>query len=282
MLLGVGLSLVLGLVAGAVAAGAPGSHPPDGALGPGVTGLGWGLRSLAGTRFAPALSLAGIAVAAAMLLDMVMLSGGIDKSFGELLLGRGYQIRITPKGTLPFDTEASLPDATSWCASLRCDPDDRDGRRGAGHGRCTAGRRTRWLPSSATAIEPEAQGTLPASRPERPRARRHHRRPAQRPAAALLAARRSATRVMLAGRLDPQIAAARRGPRGWPSAGWSSWLYDYRGQPSVGAVLPVMQRLARQPDERSRLARPGARRGRTARSSALVARLRASHPHVWR
>ena len=47
-----------------------------------------------------------------MLLDMVMLSGGIDKSFSEMLLARGYQIQLTPKGTLPFDTDASIPNAT--------------------------------------------------------------------------------------------------------------------------------------------------------------------------
>ena len=87
---------------------AAGAHPADGALGPGMTGLGWGLRSLRRRPLRTALSLAGIAVAAAMLLDMVMLSGGIDKSFSELLLARGYQIRLTPKGTLPFDTEASI------------------------------------------------------------------------------------------------------------------------------------------------------------------------------
>ena len=43
----------------------------------------------------------GVAVAAALLLDMVMLSGGIERSFGELLRSRGYQLRISPLGTLP-------------------------------------------------------------------------------------------------------------------------------------------------------------------------------------
>ena len=88
-----------------------------------MTGLGWGIRSLGRHPLRTGLSLAGIAVAAAMLLDMVMLSGGIDKSFGDLLLQRGYQIRITPKGTLPFDTEASLPGARRLVRTLRADPD---------------------------------------------------------------------------------------------------------------------------------------------------------------
>ena len=87
-----------------------------------MTGLGWGVRSLARHPLRTGLSLAGIAVAAAMLLDMVMLSGGIDQSFGEMLLQRGYQIRITPKGTLPFDTEAALPNARALVRELRTDP----------------------------------------------------------------------------------------------------------------------------------------------------------------
>ena len=54
-----------------------------------------------------------------MLLDMVMLSGGIEKSFAELLLAKGYQIRLTPKGTLPFDTDATLSGATQLVTSIR-------------------------------------------------------------------------------------------------------------------------------------------------------------------
>ena len=55
-------------------------------------GLGWSLKSLMRRRLRTALSVAGIAISAAMLLDMVMLSGGIEKSFAEMLLARGYQI----------------------------------------------------------------------------------------------------------------------------------------------------------------------------------------------
>ena len=68
-----------------------------------------------------------------MLLDMVMLSGGIDKSFADLLLGRGYQMRLTPKGTLPFDTEATMSGASASSRRSRRDPGRRGGRRGARH-----------------------------------------------------------------------------------------------------------------------------------------------------
>jgi putative ABC transport system permease protein len=86
-----------------------------------MSGLAW-LKSLARHPLRTTLTIAGIAISAAMLLDMVMLSGGIEKSFAEMLLARGYQIRLTPKGTLPFDTEATLSGAGQLIASLRHDP----------------------------------------------------------------------------------------------------------------------------------------------------------------
>src|SRR5206468_223180 len=51
--------------------------------------------------------------------------------------------------------------------------------------------------------------------------------------------------VTLVGRLDPQVVTASVGRR-LVVRGLVRWLYDYRGQPSVGTVLPLMQRLARQ------------------------------------
>src|SRR5262249_14914103 len=63
----------------------------------------------------------GIAVAAALLVDMVMLGGGMDRSFGRMLLSRGFQIRVSPKGTLPFDTEATIPAVTALVDDLRAD-----------------------------------------------------------------------------------------------------------------------------------------------------------------
>ena len=51
----------------------------------------------------------GVAIAAAMLLDMVMLATGMRESFRELLLSRGFELRLAPKGTLPFDTDATIP-----------------------------------------------------------------------------------------------------------------------------------------------------------------------------
>lgn len=69
-----------------------------------------------------ALAAAGVAVATAMLVDMLMLGGGIQRSFNQLLGARGYGIRVTPAGTLPFDTDATLPGADSLRRLLASEP----------------------------------------------------------------------------------------------------------------------------------------------------------------
>ena len=52
------------------------------------------------------LAVLGVAVSATMLLDMVMLATGMRQSFASLLGRNGFTIRVSPRGTLPFDTEA--------------------------------------------------------------------------------------------------------------------------------------------------------------------------------
>src|SRR5690349_22179383 len=68
------------------------------------------------------LAVAGVAVSAALLLDMVMLASGMRESFRDFLLVRGFQLRVTPKGTLPFDTEATIGDAAALVRTLESDP----------------------------------------------------------------------------------------------------------------------------------------------------------------
>jgi len=57
------------------------------------------------------LAVLGVAVSAAMLLDMVMLATGMRQSFASLLGRNGFTIRVSPRGTLPFDTEATIAQA---------------------------------------------------------------------------------------------------------------------------------------------------------------------------
>jgi putative ABC transport system permease protein len=205
-----------------------------------VTGLLWGLKSLRRRPLRTALSLAGIAVASAMLLDMVMLSGGIETSFRELLLARGYQIRLTPKGTLPFDTEGSIRGASTVVRALRATA----GVEAAGAilGSSIYGRGSDSLVTLfGYGIQPEAQGIYQVTAGSDLTPTDTLGLLLSETAAALLRASPGDT-VTLVGRLDPQIARAAVGRR-LAVRGLVRWIYDHRGQPSVGTVLPVMQRL---------------------------------------
>ena len=61
-----------------------------------------------------------------MLLDMVMLATGMRESFRELLVSRGFDLRLAPKGTLPFDTDATIPGVAAITSVLRNNPDIRE------------------------------------------------------------------------------------------------------------------------------------------------------------
>ncbi len=79
--------------------------------------------SLVRHRARTLLAVLGVAIAAAMLLDMVMLATGMRESFRQLLLSRGFEIRLAPKGTLPFDTDATIRGVASVTDVLRANPD---------------------------------------------------------------------------------------------------------------------------------------------------------------
>jgi putative ABC transport system permease protein len=85
-----------------------------------------GALALASLRRHPVrtlLATLGVAIAAALLLDMVMLATGMQSSFRRFLLMQGFQIRISPRGTLPFDSEATIGDATAIARALRANRD---------------------------------------------------------------------------------------------------------------------------------------------------------------
>jgi putative ABC transport system permease protein len=201
----------------------------------------WSIKSLARRRLRTSLTVLGIAISAALLLDMVMLSGGIEKSFADLLMAKGYQIRLSPKGTLPFDTEATLQPAASIVRRLRQDPDI--AAAGAvlgaslyghgpdslvtlfGYGIQPEGQGLYWVQSGGDIDPADTNGVLLSTT-----------------AAGLLDAGVGDT-VTMVGTLDPQVMTGRLG-RKLTVRGLVRWAYDYRGQPSVGTVLPVMQSLA--------------------------------------
>jgi putative ABC transport system permease protein len=76
------------------------------------------LKALVRRRSRTLLALSGIAISAALLLDMTMLASGLTESFGELTGARGYALRVTPKGTLPFDSEAGIRNADAVAARI--------------------------------------------------------------------------------------------------------------------------------------------------------------------
>ena len=206
-----------------------------------MSGLVLTVKSLLRRRVRAVLALAGIAISAAMLLDMVMLSGGIEKSFGELLLAKGYQIRITPKGTLPFDTEATLDRVNNTLEQLRGDSAILSA--GAVLGTSLYARKADSLVTLiGYGIQPEAQGIYQVQRGSDLTPHDTLGVLLSTAVAELLGAGIGDT-VSLLGRLDPQV-ATEAVSRQLVVRGIVRWVYDYRGQPSVGTILPVMQTLA--------------------------------------
>ena len=199
------------------------------------------LRNLTRHPVRNGLALAGIAVTTAMLLNMVLLAGGIERSFAQLLLGRGYQIRISPKGTLPFDTEATIPGIERLRAAIARDPavasvapiagSSLYGRKNDslltlfGYGIDPAHQALYRLERGADLLSGDTTGLLLSE-----------------PAAQLLSAAIGDT-LTLVSRLDPQAVVA-GSTRRLVTRGIVRWLYDYKGQPSIGMALPVLQDLA--------------------------------------
>ena len=81
------------------------------------------INSLTRRRTRTALTVAGVAVASAMLLDMVMLGSGMRESFRGFVEQQGFQLRLSPRGTMPFDTEATVGGGSALVARIAADPD---------------------------------------------------------------------------------------------------------------------------------------------------------------
>ena len=251
--------------------------------------LRWSIRNLRRHPLRSILSIAGIAVATAMLCDMIMLRGGLETSFEKLMLLRGYQVRVTPQGTLPLDSEATMPGTTALMRAIATDADV-----------------VAVAPVVATSVYATARSPLAAHRSPDPLVSGlrtlfgYGIDPANQglyevqsgadlapgdsagvllgdPAAQLLGAGVGDT-ITLVAWLDPQVAGA-GAERRLVVRGMVRWLYDHEGQPSVGTIVPVMQELGglRAADRASVLmvkVRDGAD------VPAAVARLRGAHPGV--
>jgi putative ABC transport system permease protein len=235
----------------------------------------WGIRNLGRHPLRTALSLAGIAVASAMLLDMVMLSGGLERSFGRLLLSRGYQIRLSPKGTLPLDTEATLSGARDLIREVRADPAVASAG-GVLGGTLYARRGDSLVTFVGYGIDPGAQALYDVVRGEDLGVHDTLGVLLSAEAAAAIRARPGDV-VRIIGSLDPQLAGA-GSERMLVVRGIVRWLYDFRGQRSAGLLLPLMQRLTRGGEDRVSVVMVRARRD--ADVPAVAARVAAAHPKV--
>jgi putative ABC transport system permease protein len=79
-------------------------------------------RTLGRNPIRTCLVLAGLAVTGALLLDMTMLSHGLEASLGSVLSRVGFAVRVVPKGTLPFTPGAMIEDADRLAAAIRTQP----------------------------------------------------------------------------------------------------------------------------------------------------------------
>ena len=232
------------------------------------------IRNLARHRIRTGLALAGIMVTTAMLLDMVLLAGGIERSFQQLLLGRGFQIRVSPKGTLPFDTEATIPRAAEVRRIIAADT--AVVKVGALLGASLYARHGDSLITLfGYGLDPDAQANYQVETGADLTPGDTAGLLLSRPVAVRLGAAPGDT-IRLVSRLDPQVAVAGV-ERRLVVRGVARFLYDYKGQLSVGAVLPVMQELARvrEPDRASALV---VKVRRDEEAAAATARLRAALP----
>ena len=231
-------------------------------------------RNLFRHRLRTGLAMAGIMVTTAMLLDMVLLAGGIERSFARLLLGRGFQIRVSPKGTLPFDTEATIPRVGKVRRTILSDT--AVVAAGPLFGTSVYARRgDSLLTLFGYGVDPSAQALYQVESGDDLTVLDSTGVLLSRTVAQLLPAGPGDT-VTLVGRLDPQVAVAGV-ERRLVVRGIVRWLYDYKGQPSVGALFTVVQDLAhlREADRASALV---VKVRTDAEAAAAVDRLRAALP----
>jgi putative ABC transport system permease protein len=75
-------------------------------------------RSLGRHPVRTLLVILGLSVTGALLLDMTMLSHGLEASLGTVLSRLGFAVRVVPKGTLPFSSPAEISDGDRLAAAI--------------------------------------------------------------------------------------------------------------------------------------------------------------------
>ncbi|HEX6746060.1 MAG TPA: FtsX-like permease family protein [Longimicrobium sp.] len=194
------------------------------------------LKSLFRRRGRTLLALAGIAVSAALLLDMTMLASGLTVSFGELLGVSGYSLRVTPKGILPFDSEAGIEDGMAVARRMAAVPGVRAVAPVLGAQFRIVRGDSAGEPVFTVGIDPRAEFLYRLTEGRQPRrgevvvsvplARDRRVKPGD--------------ELALAGELDVTLGRA-RATRTYRVSGVGDFLYDYAGEHSLALTLADAQ-----------------------------------------
>jgi putative ABC transport system permease protein len=201
------------------------------------------IRTLARRRARTLLALGGIAVSAALLLDMTMLASGLTDSFGELTRAQGYALRVTPAGTLPFDSEAGIREAGVVAARLAAEPGVAAVAPVLGAQLYLAGEEA-GEPLFTVGVDPDAQMLYLLTAGAEPR---EGEVVVSEPLAAALVLAPGST-LPLAAELDPSLGSA-RDVREYRVSGVGDFLYDHAGQRSLAMHIREVQAITGRPDE---------------------------------
>jgi putative ABC transport system permease protein len=202
------------------------------------------LRALFRRRTRTLLALGGIAVSAALLLDMTMMASGLTRSFGELLGARGYALRVTPRGTLPFDSEAGIREAGMVARAIEAVPGVRAVAPILGAQLYRVEADTVTEPLFTTGLRPDAQFLYEIMGGADPG-------PGEVVVSGPLAEAVGlgvGDTLRLAAELDLSLGRPRE-VRGYRVSGIADFLYDYAGQRSIAMPIEEVQALTRRADQ---------------------------------
>lgn len=80
------------------------------------------VRTLVRHPVRTALVILGLSVTGALLLDMTMLSHGLEASLGTVLSRLGFAVRVVPRGTMPFSSNAEIAGGDRLAAAIAARP----------------------------------------------------------------------------------------------------------------------------------------------------------------
>ncbi|HEX7238731.1 MAG TPA: FtsX-like permease family protein [Longimicrobiaceae bacterium] len=202
------------------------------------------LRALFRRRSRTLLALAGIGISAALLLDMTMLASGLSASFGELLGAKGYALRVTPRGILPFDSDATIRGAGSVARRIAAVPGVAGVAPVLGLQLYPVAGDSAGEPAFATGVDPRAQMLYRVTEGREPG---RGEVVASAPLARALRLRPGST-LRLAPELDVSLGRP-RGTRAYRVSGIGEFIYDHADQRSLALPLEEAQAVTGRADQ---------------------------------